>query len=88
MREKRLSFRGPGDSIFYGTKVVACLVDLIPVGVREIPFRHQVMSDDIHQDPRYHMSLYLVSLIIVNPDRSCAGPGYHMARPPRYEQER
>ena len=46
------------------TKVVTCLVltDLMKVGAGEISFRHQVVSDDIHQDTRYHKSLCLVSL--------------------------
>ena len=43
-------------------KVVACLVDLMQVGVGEMSFSHQVMSDDIHQDPMYHMSLCLVPI--------------------------
>ena len=50
--------------------MVAFLVNLMQVGVGEIPFRHQVMSDDIHQDPRYHMSLCLVSLVIGNSAQS------------------
>ena len=56
----------------YCTKVAACLADMMQVGVGEIPFRHQAMSYDIHQDPRYYMSACLVSFIIVSCARSSA----------------
>ena len=54
VREKRLSFRSHGDCIFLFEK----WSHVSKVGVGEIPFHHQIMSDDIGdvQDPRYHMS--------------------------------
>ena len=57
--EKRLSFRGDGVCIllYYKWSHVS------KVGVGEIPFHHQAMSDDIDdiQDSRHHMSRGILS---------------------------